>query len=239
MRPFRFRRIFACCLAGLAALASLPGAALAEPALLPAPYAQLEHELDARIDFETLPRRAEPGINLDAPMRDGGAWLGERLAGQRVSGPVHDRLAGTPALPLSVRAGAPGASLSLAYHRGFGSTALFALGPAGFPALKARGEGAVAVLFDHGQRAIGLRIHSDYPSLLGQARPQGTVTLTFYRADGHILGQIHRRLSGGVNELGFRRAGDIADIAAFTLANDDPGGIALDDILYQTAPMAF
>src|SRR6056297_3416268 len=168
MRPFRFRRIFACCLAGLAALASLPGAALAEPALLPAPYAQLEQELDARIDFETLPRRAEPGINLDAPMRDGGAWLGERLAGQRVSGPVHDRLAGTPALPLSVRAGAPGASLSLAYHRGFGSTALFALGPAGFPALKARGEGALAVIEQYRHRAFACASTAITPACWGK-----------------------------------------------------------------------
>lgn len=239
MRPLQIRRIFACCLAGLVVFASLPGTAAAEPALAPAPYAQLEKELDTRIDFETLPRRAEPGINLDAPIRDGGAWLGERLAGQRVTGPLHDDPRGTPTLPLAVRAGAPGANLSLAYHRGLGSTALFPLGPADFPALEARGEGAVAVVFDHGQRAIGLRIHSDYPAPLGRARPQGTVTLTFYRADGQVIGQVRRRLSGGINEQGFRRAGGIADIAAFTLANDDPGGIALDDILYQTAPMSF
>ncbi len=211
----------------------------AEEALVTAPYSVLRQELDAKLDFETLPRRPEPGIPLEAAMREGHAWLGERLAGQQVTGHPHDTLSGTPRAPLAIRPGPPGANLSVAQHRGFGSNALFPLGPAGFPALEARGEGSVAILFDHGQRALGLRIHSDYAAPLGGASSPGTLTIAFFRRDGVRIGQIRRQLATGITDLGFRRAGGIADIAAITVTNDDPGGIALDDILYQTAPMAF
>ena len=239
LRPFRNKRNIAGFLAMLALAHALAGPARADAALINAAYALLEVELDAKLDFETLPRRAEPGIRLDAPMREGLVWLGERLAGQQVTGEPHDILQGPPTAPVAIAAGLPGAALSVAHHRGFGSNALFPLGPAGFPALAARGEGSVALLFDQGQRAIGLRIHSDYAAPLGAAQPQGTLTLAFYRRDGALIGQVRRRLETGITELGFRRGDGMADIAAITVTNDDPGGIALDDILYQTAPMAF
>ena len=233
IRPSAIGRIFA------AALACLPAAAAAQTALVETEYSVLKQDLDAVIDFETLPRRAEPGFRLDAPMREGRAWLSERLAGQSVTGTVHDRLRGLPEGPVRVAENNLNANLSVAFHRGFGSNALFPLGPAGFPATAGRGEGAVAIVFDHGQRALGLRIHSDYAAPLGGAAPQGTVTITFYARSGARIGQMRHRLDTGVTEFGFRRAGGVADIAAITVTNDDPGGIALDDILYQTAPMAF
>ena len=234
LRPLRIAAGFMC------SLALAPPPAEAEAPLSPVPYTDLELMLDAAIRFETLPRRSEPGITLDSPVRAGLAWLGERLGGQFVHNNMqHDSLSGTPHTPLSVVAGAPGASLSVAYHRGFGSTALFPLGPAGFPALNARGEGAVAILFDHDQPALGLRVHSDYAAPLGQARPQGYVTLTFYTREGHLITRYRQQLNTAVTELGFARAGHTPDIAAVTITNDDPGGIALDDILYQTAPAAF
>lgn len=213
----------------------------AEPDIRRVPYAQVQLDLDAVITFETLPRRAEPGINLNAPMREGRAWFGEHLRGQTVapSDTSHDRLATGPALPLTVTPGLPGANLSVAYHRGFGSNALFPVGPVGFPARSARGEGAVAILFDQDQRAIGLRIHSDYAAPLGQARPQGSVTLSFYTRQGQLIARHVETLKRAINDLGFERSSDLPDIAALTVTNDDPGGIALDDILYQTAPAAF
>ena len=73
----------------------------------------------------------------------------------------------------------------------------------------------------------------------GTAPTPGTLTIAFYRRDGARIGQIRRQLDTGITELGVRRADGVADIAAITVTNDDPGGIALDDILYQTAPMAF
>ena len=229
-------------LARLLALSALlaGGAARAEPAVMPVPYAQLQRSMDAVLDFETLPRRAEPGIALNAPMRSGRAWLGERLRGQaRRSDGTHDRLSGAPEPPVSVAAGVPGANLSVAFHRGFGSNALFPLGPAGFPALAARGEGTVAIVFDQDQRGVGLRVHSDYVTPLGQARPQGRITLALYTRQGRLIARHTHPLNTAITALGLVRPDGIPDIAAVTVTNDDPGGIALDDILYQTAPVAF
>lgn len=45
---------------------------------------------------------------------------------------------------------------------------------------------------------------------------------------------VHRqRLARGITEIGLRRAGGVPDIAGVTLVNDDPGGVAVDDILYS------
>jgi hypothetical protein len=224
-------------LAGL--IAALPGGVVAQ-ALLSAGYDELARDLDARVTFETLPRRDEPGIVLDAPLRDGLTWIAERFAGQRrdASEPVFDTILGAPRAPLGVRAGERGANQSVAFHRGFGSSALFPLGPAGFPALEARGEGSAAILFDQDQHAFGLRLHSDYPDPLGQRdQATGTVTLTFYTRQGREIARVVRRLEPGITELGFRRAGGLPDIAGVLILSDDPGGIAIDDILYQTAPV--
>ena len=196
-------------------------------------YATLAREMDGRIDFETLPQRPEPGFNLDAPMRVRGAWLGERLTGQTVTGAPHDQITGAPNFPLTITAGAPGRNLSVALHRGFGSNALFALGPGGFPALDARGEGAVAVVFDRDQAAFGLRIHADYPDPLARHPPPGTVRLQLFARTGALIGEVEIRLTQGIIEMGLRRDGNIPDIAAFIVTNTDPGGIAIDDILFQ------
>jgi len=217
------------------------GPVWAEAPVWPVPYSQVQPDLDAVVTFETLPQQPEPGINLDAPMREGRVWFGERLRRQTVAtaNTAHDVLTGQPAVPLTIAPGAPRANLSVAYHRGFGSNALFPLGSDGFPLLSARGEGAVAFLFDQDQRAIGLRIHSDYAAPLGKARPQGQITLSFYTRRGRLIARHSHTLEAAINELGFERSNDLPDIAAVTITNDDPGGIALDDILYQTAPAAF
>lgn len=203
-------------------------------------YDSLKQELDARITFDSLPKRAEPGLNFNAPMRMGRAQLGQHFAGQsRQFADDFDRISGTPTGPLTLRPGQPGQNLSVALHRGFDSNALFPLGKPGFPALEARGEGALAILFDQGQRAIALRIHSDYPAPLGGAPRPGYVTLQLYTRQGHLVARHKTRLSTGITDIGLRRAGGLPDIAGVIVTNDDPGGIAIDDILYQTAPAAF
>lgn len=207
-----------------------------------ADYGDLARQLDGRIAFERLPRRPEPGLNLNAPYRTDGATLGERLAGQRIAAGAegHDRVTGTPRPPLAIRAGAAGRSLAVAFHRGFGSNALFPLGRAGFPALGARGEGAVAVLFDADQGAVGLRIHSDYADPLGgRGRVPAAVTIRFYARDGREIGRHTHATTTGIRELGYHRDGPGPGIAAMVIENRDPGGIAIDDIIYSKAALLF
>ena len=203
-------------------------------------YDRLKRELDARITFDILPKRAEPGLNFNAPMRLGRTQLGQHFEGQSpqfIDG--FDRVSGAPTAPLTLRPGPPGRNLSVALHRGFDSNALFPLGKAGFPALDARGEGALAILFDQGQRAIALRIHSDYPAPLGEAPRPGHVTLQLYTRQGHLVARHKAKLSTGITDIGLRRTTGLPDIAGVIVTNYDPGGISIDDILYQTAPAAF
>jgi hypothetical protein len=204
------------------------------------PYAHLEAELDARITFGTLPERPEPGLNFDASMRLGRAWIGQHFKGQSLSADTgFDNVSGRPDAPLTPKPGPALRNLSVAYHQGFESNALFPLGQYGFPALDARGEGAVAVLFDQAQRAVALKVHSDYVSPLGAAAQPGTVTLTLYNRQGRVIARHIQPLKPGITEIGLRRTNGLPDIAGVLITNDDPGGIAIDDILYQTAPAAF
>ncbi|GGD43748.1 hypothetical protein [Sinisalibacter lacisalsi] len=197
------------------------------------PVAQVDPEslaLAGRMDFEALPLLPEPGLAHDAPLTAPGLALGARFAGQAVTGAPHDRLEGAPRGPLALAAIAPGQGLATAWHAGFGSTALFPLGPAGFPVIEARGEGAVALLFEADVRALALKIHADYADPLGTRPPPGTATLTFHDRAGGLIDRHHVGLAHGVLALGFASTGP--GFAGVTITNDDPGGIAIDDIRY-------
>ncbi len=215
-----------------AALASLlcPGTANAGPVTQVDPAALT---LAGRMDFEPMPLAPEPGFAHDAPLIAPGLALGERFVGQTLSGAPHDRLTGTPEAPLALADPLPGQGQSTAYHAGFGSNALFPLGPAGFPATEARGEGAVALLFEADIDALALSLHADYADPLGSRPPPGTATLTFYDRAGRIIDSHDIRLGHGPLPLAFRSTGP--GIAGVTLTNDDPGGIAIDDIRYPLA----
>ncbi len=232
----RFSATFALCICSLTIWGGAPGAA---QELVPTPYNVLAEELDARITFEQVPRRPEPGWQFDAPIRDGRAWLGERFAGQSVvtihgrQGARFDGVRGQPSAQLGLSAGEPGRNLSVAFHRGLGSNALFALGPDGFDAISGRGEGAVAVLFDDDQYAFGLVIHTAYPDPLGHdAVRRGVVELRFYDRAARLLGRYLHHPERGRSTLGLVRAEHRRDIAGVLILNTDPGGIAIDDILY-------
>ena len=74
-------------------------------------------------------------------------------------------------------------------------------------------------------------------SLAQRAALRGHVTLVFVRRDGTEIARGRHALAPGITELGFRRARGLPEIAGVLILNDDPGGIAIDDILYQTAPV--
>lgn len=219
-------------------LAAAAAAVLATPAtaqVIAVDPAVTEPRLETVIDFEAFPPRAEPGWRFDQVQPVAGAWIGEAFAGQTTHADgVFDRIIGMPDTPLAVRPGAAGRNLAVAHHRGFGSNAVFALGPVGFDAIEGRGEGALAVLFPVPQRAVALKVHGEYPDPLGaRTVPSGSVRLAFYRADGTMAGEASVRLVDGVNRLAFATASGTAQIIGLVITTDDPGGIALDDIRYS------
>ncbi|MBN9889423.1 hypothetical protein [Salipiger abyssi] len=202
------------------------------------PYAALLDMPHLRVSFDTLPPAAEPGHVFDAPLRFEGVRIGEDLAGQTLAEAVtaegrFDALHGVPLLPFRVEAGAHGCSLAVALHRGFGSNALFPLGPAGAGLREGRGEGAVAILFDRAQWRLGLKLHADYPDPLGTRPPRGTVTLRFWDEAGRMIAEQVLHPGTGVLPLAWQSD---QPIRALTITNTDAGGIALDDILHQTDP---
>lgn len=199
-----------------------------------ADYSAVLADAQAIITFEILPPRPEPGYVLDHGIAFAGGRIGSAFLGQtQMAADGFDRLDGRPAGPLSLVTGPQQRGLSLATHRGFGSLAVYPLGSAGFPAIEARGEGSIAVLFDDDICQIGLRVHSDYPDTLGAApAPRGAVTLTAYGRDGDRLGQIDSGLAPGISAHGVRSADNRSTIAGLTVENTDPGGIALDDLAF-------
>ncbi|MCW9043699.1 MAG: hypothetical protein OQK05_10190 [Pseudopelagicola sp.] len=214
--------------------------------VVPVPYKALAATLDQRQDFETLPHRGEPGFNLDHTLRSAGLSIGTHFQGQSLipapgpTGAPHDALGpGDATRPLALKTDPRGQNLSIAFHRGFGSNALLPLGPHGFDRLSGRGEGAVAVLFDADQSAIALRLHTDYATALAAPRRQGTVTLRFYDRTGRRIGVQTLRPGPSITELGFRTKQDRPRIAGLLVTNLDPGGIALDDILFQIVQRLF
>ena len=197
------------------------------------PYGELAAAPHLRVGFDDLPAVPEPGHRLDAPLRYPGVWIGAALAGQRIVAAQtgtgrFDRLTGVPALPLRTAADVSGQNLAVAQHRGFGSNALFALGPDGFAALSGRGEGTATVLFDTDQIGFGLKIHADYADPLGLRPEPGRVWLRFLDRAGDVVARAEVTLRPGVLTLGWQSR---VPFAAVQIETDDPGGIALDDLL--------
>lgn len=222
----------------LAVLLLYTGAAQAGEALRPLPYATITDGPHWRVDFDTLPPRAEPGHILNAPLRYPGLWIGERLAGEGVTPDPSghfDRITGTPQPPLRPQAGAEGHSLAVASHRGFGSNALFPLGPDGGAQRSGRGEGAVTLVFDTPPEALGLKIHADYADPLGNRPAPGRVWLAFLDRTGAETARATLDMTHGVQRFGWLL---LAPVRAVRIETDDPGGIALDDIVWpRPAPL--
>lgn len=217
----------------LASLALLAAPALAQ-GIEPTDYPAVVRDALTIVDFEILPPRAEPGYSVDHGIAFAGGRLGTGFAGQRIwAENGFDRIGGRPSGPLALLTGPAGMGLSVATHRGFGSMAVYPLGPAGFPAREARGEGSIAVLFDEDICQVGMRVHSDYPDSLGTfATARGEVRLTAYGREGTRLGQLSFQLPLGMSTHGLRSADSRSTIAGLTLENTDPGGIAIDDLAF-------
>jgi hypothetical protein len=216
-----------------AVLLCLPGVAAAD--LHPVPYDDLKAQPHRIETFDTLPSAPEPGHRIDQHWRAPGLTIGERLVGQTAQDTDgFDALTGTADHPLRAIPGAPGQTFAIAHHTGFGSNALFPVGPKGADIPEGRGEGSAALVFDTPQTAMGLRLHAEYPDPLGQRPTPGTALLTIHHATGQTT-EVTLPLTHGVVSLAWRSD---TGITALTVQNTDPGGIALDDILYDVTALS-
>lgn len=215
----------------LFALLALALPAMAEPVTL-VPYADLEPRLVTRVDFEDFPRRLSPGVQIDGIQRVEGAAMGERFQGQLIwQEDGFDRVGPLADAPLALAAGADGQNLSISLIYQL-SNQLQGLAPPGYPAINAEGEGAVAVLFDRDQFALGFRVAAEPQPRDGAGRP-GAMTVQFFTRDARLIASMPVTLGWGRKAYGFVRAGEEPDIAGITITNADPAGIAIDDLIFD------
>jgi hypothetical protein len=173
------------------------------------------------ITFEDQTSHMGPGRLIDEPLHIEGAKFGERFAGQDLlSYGNHDVVSGQPEAPLQVVPGAKGQNLSIVYMRP--TNVLNGYGSSGFPKRDAQGEGAIAVLFDNDQGVFAFQIRG------GEA---GTATVQFFARDGREIGRV-KLDTVAEGAFGFMRNGP-SDVAGFVLTNDDPQGLAIDNIAFD------
>ncbi len=220
-------------------LVCLPGLATAAE-LRKVPYDDLRSQPHRIETFDSLPSVTEPGINFDQHWRAPGLSIAERLLVQGLGETDtdygrFDRLTGLPGAPPRVIPGQSGQNFTIAHHDGFGSNALFPLGPVGLAGADGRGEGSIAMTFDDPQFAFGLRVHAEYPDPLGQRPMPRAAEVALYDVNARLITQFVLPLGRGVISLAWRSG---YGVAAVTIQNTDPGGIAIDDILYEVEDLS-
>jgi hypothetical protein len=172
--------------------------------------------------FDDVPGGTAPGTSYNTVFVSGGVSFAERFTGQ-VNTPVNgfDVLSGSPTGPLSLTVGAAGANLNIFLFNG--SQVLTGLGPLGFPADGAIGEGSVAALFTTDQSEFGFDIVGG---------DGGSAFLSFFRRDGTLIDSLV--LSGLSNtSYAFKRENNVLDIAGVSIYNTDPGGIGFDNVRFN------
>lgn len=174
------------------------------------------------ITFDDVQSSLGLGHPIDDLLVRPGARFGERFAGQTlVPNGDYDKITGIAVAPLTVIPGAPGATLGA--MRLPGTTVIHGHGPAGFPDAKAVGEGAIAIEFDTDQAALAFDLRGG---------ENGTMTVVFLRRNGSEIARI--RISDLREEhYGFARNPGLADIAGVLILNDDPQGIAIDNLAFD------
>lgn len=196
------------------------------------PYSELEARLVARVDFESYSRVPSPGNVLDGIAVFEGARIAERFSGQLVAQDGgFDILHLAPAGPLALQPGVAGQNLAVEFVF-FMSNQLKGMAPPGFPEKDAGGEGAVAILFDRDQSALGFRVAAE-PDPKNAAVPKGRMTVAFYRRDGMLIDRLEIRLNWLLAGYGFARVGGAEDIAGIAITNRDPQGIMIDDVIFD------
>lgn len=210
--------------ARLAALCLAAGPALA----CEAPVCQVDPDslaLPRLIDFEGLQAGQGPGHPLHGVLDLDGASFGKHFIGQALGQTGEfDTVTGGASFPLTLLEAAKPRTKSLVWVSG--NTILNGFGPEGFPRRKGQGEGALAIHFDLPQPALAFDIRGG---------EDGTATVQFLDAGG---GQIARLTLRGIGEgpVAFQRADSAPDIAGIVITNEDPQGIAIDNVRFGQPP---
>lgn len=178
------------------------------------------------ITFDDQPSGMGPGVEHNKVLALSGASFGEHFLGQlRGSVGNFDTIIGQATPPLQLLPGPSGEVFSI--HRLGSSNVINGFGPARFPKREAQGEGALAVLFDEDHPALSIEV------LGGE---HGKAHLTFLRRDGSVI-EVLSIAPLSDRSFGFLRAGNTADIAGFVITNDDPEGIAVDNLRFGMIPL--
>ncbi|KMW60604.1 hypothetical protein AIOL_000768 [Candidatus Rhodobacter oscarellae] len=218
-------------LSGLTAALIVCATAAWPQAIQQVPYETLEQELGALIDFENYPKRASPGRALEGTQVFEGARIAERFRGQLVAQEAgFDALLLAPQSPLTLEPGAPGQNLAVEFIF-FMSNQLMGIAPPGFPKRNGGGEGAVSILFDRDQSALGFRVTAE-PEPKTPA-PKGWIEVAFYRRDGTLIDTAEVELEWMLAGYGFRRSDGAEDIAGISITNRDPQGVMIDDVIFD------
>lgn len=212
-----------------ALLLSLAACLLAAPALsCDRPVCRVAPEtlpLAHLITFDDQPSGMGPGIEHREVLHLDGARFGEHFFGQiRSAAGDFDIVLGRAAPPLQLLPGPVGEVFSI--HRLGGSNVINGFGPARFPSREAQGEGALAVLFDDDQAALSFDV------LGGE---DGAAQILFLRRDGSPIDTVVIAPLSDTS-FGFMRRGLRPDIAGVVITNDDPEGIALDNLRFGAVP---
>jgi hypothetical protein len=175
--------------------------------------------------FDDVAGGVPPGTNYDSIFTSGGVSFAERFTGQaNTPSGGFDVLSGTPSGPLSLAIGATNQNLNVVVNNG--SQVLSGLGPVGFPAFDAIGEGSFAALFTTDQSEFGFDL------IGGNLEAANGAILNFFRRDGSLIDTVTlNNLSD--KSYGFKRDGGVFDIAGVSVHNNDLAGIGVDNVRFD------
>lgn len=213
----------------LAVLGVLGATSVASAQITIVPYASLTQNF--AWDFSGVGAGGGIGSNYDGIVSIPGVSFAERFLGQTLStipapppvaGGPHDVLGPTVTGALALQVGAASRNINvITFLPGF--YVIDGLGPDGFPNTSAIGEGSMAALYTQDYFEIGFGVNTDNAG----AAPS-FMTIDFFRRDGSSIQRMAVQVAPGNPSqqlFGFRRDGNVADIAGFSVFNDDPGGM--------------
>jgi hypothetical protein len=168
-----------------------------------------------------------PGTNYNGIVVIDGLAFGEHFAGQTVTANGNfDVIGGTPTAGLTLQPGTPGHNIDIFDHT-LAGTIINGVGPLGFPADDAIGEGALSILFGSDQSEFGFRLAGGN---------LGNAYVSFFRDDGSLIDSLTlSSLPFGVSFYGFARDGGVHDIRGVSIWNDDFTGFGLSNFRFDVA----